>query len=157
MDDKGSGHIQRKDDVLQSCRCKKSTRPRTFQGLWNKATASLQSLSPLPAVSCDTVLQAPEGERMNYRLLSGRNQVEIRPRPCETDCRIAARSSNKQHRRHTFAFLWLDVFQYKPGPNAKKPPLQSCRTSPSALLGVVIPAVTHSAIRGAIFREDLVW
>jgi hypothetical protein len=80
---------------LRSHWSKKSTRPWTFQGLSIKATASLQSHSPLPAVPCGTVLQAPEGEHNNYRLSSWKNQAGFRPRPCKSDCRIAARSSGQ--------------------------------------------------------------
>jgi hypothetical protein len=75
--------------------------PRKAQGpglsgaFLNKTTAGLQSPLPLPAVPCGTVLQAPEGEHRNYRLSPRRNQVEIKPRPCKTDCRIAARSSGQ--------------------------------------------------------------
>lgn len=83
------------DSALRSHWSKKSTRPWTFQGLSIKATASLQSLPPLPAAPFGAVLQAPEGEHKNYRVSIGINQVEIKPRPCRTDCRIAVRSSGQ--------------------------------------------------------------
>jgi hypothetical protein len=71
---------------------KKSTRPWNIQGLSIKATASLQSPAPLPAVPFGTVLQAPEGEQRNYRLSTPKNQEEVKPRPAKTADLIAAKS-----------------------------------------------------------------
>jgi hypothetical protein len=69
--------------------------PDFLQGLWIRTTASLQSPSPLPAAPLGTVLQAPEGERMNYRPIRRWNQAENRSKPCNTAVRIAAKSSGQ--------------------------------------------------------------
>ncbi len=74
---------------------RKAQGPGLSRAFPNKATASLQSPSPLPAVPSGTVLQAPEGEQMNYRVSWRNNQAELRPRPCKTALRIAARSSGQ--------------------------------------------------------------
>ena len=53
---------RRRDPLAASkSRPKKSTRPRTFQGLPNKATASLQSPLPLPAVPSAQSCKPPKG------------------------------------------------------------------------------------------------
>jgi hypothetical protein len=74
---------------------RKAQGPGLARALQTRQRPACNRVPPLPAVPCGTVLQAPEGEHGNYRLLPGMNQVEVRPRPCKTACRIAARSSGQ--------------------------------------------------------------
>ncbi len=85
----------RHNEGIATIRAQEKHKAPGFPGPFDQGNGQLAIASPLPAVLLSTVLQAPEGERMNYRLIARENQVGFSPRPCNTASRIAARSSGQ--------------------------------------------------------------